>query len=317
MIYNFSINCQPICDPPCENAKCQHPNQCICNPGYIIDLNNVNTCILPPPNNDSIYSNCPITPNCEDIVINESLNDTTNIFAPKGDHDCPLHVKEQCCNNIHNKKTDSGNENVDSYFSNNTDTNEGVVKENSTPNPNNSEIIVGRGSPFDYYEGPPNEPFCTDECNNCKCVADETWVCEPGWYLNEDQTECLPHCDACIHGVCKAPYICECFEGYHLSKLSTTECIPDCNCTKGCLIPNICIFSKCETCENKCSNETVFVKNVGVIKHEVVEGRTIEKSTNAFQDNRTFDDPVEINVISQKKFKNNQIKSETMLSGIP
>lgn len=160
---------------------------------------------------------------------------------------CSEDIKEVCCS-----KTDSNNDS-NKYSSSNEDSKSEEIFDISSYDEKDSE------NDERFYFNPYDDESSCGECNNGTCFG-EICVCSPGWYLNDNET-CLPHCEACINGICKEPNKCECLDGYHFEVNATQQCVPNCTCEEGCVILNMCNKKSnvtCEKCKETCINATKF-----------------------------------------------------------
>jgi hypothetical protein len=90
------------------------------------------------------------------------------------------------------------------------------------------------------------EEICNLSCGNGKCLGNRC-ICNEGYRSSENGTFCNPVCafeddHDCIEGICIAPQVCQCFEGFKFLDSRNCTCVPMCNpscihgiCTKeGC-----------------------------------------------------------------------------------
>lgn len=121
-------------------------------------------------------------------------------------------------------------------------------------------------------------PQCSQNCEagNAYCDNFDVCVCHPGFkeIPEENKSDSLQNqiCEyvcskPCVHGVCVAPDICECKEGYYLDEDDIFTCKPQCDepCVNGnCTAPNVCTCNpnykeisshECELeCDPPCEN---------------------------------------------------------------
>nr|XP_012228105.1 PREDICTED: fibrillin-1-like [Linepithema humile] len=93
------------------------------------------------------------------------------------------------------------------------------------------------------------DPICNPPCSkNSYCSKPDNCTCNNGYFLTSTN-ECEPICsEACVNGICVAPEICSCFEGYAFLGNSKYICEPVCEkvCINGkCTKPGVC------TCNDK------------------------------------------------------------------
>ncbi|XP_055596067.1 protein draper-like [Uranotaenia lowii] len=211
-----STDCEPICEQECVNGICKEPNVCECNTGYKSKTN-----FSCEPFCDPTYVNCThgvcVKPNvceCHDSYnltrvddheecqpVCDFLPNNTICIAP-GEHRCQDghelgHPHGHC---VPTCEQDCGN--------------------GTCSAPNFCECDFG----FNYDI---SNKTCTSVCE--KMCRPESGTCEnllckclEGYQNLENSFQCSPVCDRCLNGHCIAPGVCQCFEGFQLSNVTSS-----------------------------------------------------------------------------------------------
>lgn len=262
-ISDFSLQCIPLCNPPCDNGFCRNPNECACAPGYTIYPDETRARCVPLCLEGCSTPDC--IPTCSqyddydssetDMCHSTCLNGTC--VAPGVCHCDPgyrrlFEVCEPVCSSCNHGsciapglcKCDPGwREEFGSCQPICSGCEHGTCKA-----PGQCECDPGYKA-----ENAKCMPHCSI-CSNGNCIAPEVCTCDPGWYLIEDGWECMAHCDvACGNGSCVAPNLCQCFSGYRSNigpddgddrYNESPRCVPECNYCDGlCVAPEVC---RCE-----------------------------------------------------------------------
>lgn len=190
--------CQVYCYPPCgANSRCTENNNCVCNEGYHLLKSDCEKICDP----ECLFGQCE-----NGICVCEpgfklAANSTYNCEPY-----CNVTCKNGQCVDGNSCKCDEG------YVLNNNDTE--------------------------------CEPVCDKVCINGTCLAPNICECHEGFRKNNYDNDhiCVPVCNEfnmdfeedaisvedgteCLHGICVAPNVCQCDEGYEKSDKHNFTCV--------------------------------------------------------------------------------------------
>ena len=267
------FRCLPSCEPPCgDNMACLAPNRCFCKNDYKRvnesycdpicsfqlgegqDFDCINArCVAPnvcecltDHNRVSEFQCDPICTNCENgDCVGPEICECKEEFEKNSYGVCAPVCSPTCIN----AKCIAPNkckcyENFEKSLKSNECLEKQIIKDRQS-----CEIACQHGtctddgtcvcdSEYEKFNGKCLKK-CYGICTNGKCLEDQC-ICGEGYKLSENLTECLPICafeelHDCISGICIAPQICECFEGFKFLDDRNCTCVPRCSpqCVNG------------------------------------------------------------------------------------
>lgn len=312
-------SCEPICsftadNFECINAKCIAPNVCECHAGY----RNVSDFQCEPICSDCANGECTAPDTCECHDGYETNAD--GICAPICS---PLCVNSKCVAPNH-CECDANHE---KYMKAYECLEKHVIKDRQScmkscqrgACSDDGTCICESG--YEMYNGLCSK-LCDKKCSNGRCLEDQC-VCLEGFKLAENSTtNCSPICafeggHDCVMGVCVAPQICKCLDGYRFLDARNCTCVPKCDppCING-----VCTEDGCLCRDNFYSiNDYECIKNCSEgfkwLYDDCVEEMSGE-SNEGDVDESLFDDELSTTVISLTSYEDSDEDESTTIMGV-